>query len=421
MSERFETVVIGAGHAGLATSYSLRRRRRDHLVLERGRVGETWRTQRWDSFFLNTPNWMNALPGAQFGNRSPEAFSTHRDLVGAYERYVFRFGLPVRTGTAVTALEESDEGFLVTTTAGTILAWNVVVATGGLNVPRIPHLAAHLPEDVDQLHAADYMRPEILRRGAILVVGSAQSGVQIAEELIECGREVYLATSRVGRMPRRYRGRDIAEWLRDTGYAEQRPHELADASARFRAQAQLSGTHGGHTVSLQQLSRRGVVVLGRLESVADGELRFGPDLPDNVAHADATSDQLARMIDDFIHSEGIDAPPREDDPADLPGPVRAGPRTLDLEEAAVQTVIWATGFTGDFSWIEVDVLDEDGLPVHDEGVTASPGLYFVGLPWLSKRKSGILYGMAEDAARVAELIAERSPARARIPRRARAA
>jgi putative flavoprotein involved in K+ transport len=421
MSEQFETVVVGAGQAGLAMSYSLRRRRRDHIVLERGRVGETWRTQRWDSFTLNTPNWMNALPGAIPAGRAAEAFSTHRELVNAFERYTFRFGLPIRTGTAVTAVEETDEGYVVGTTAGTIVASNVVVASGSQNVPRVPALAAELPEEVDQLHAADYMRPEILRRGAILVVGSAQSGVQIAEELVEGQRRVYLATSRVGRIPRRYRGRDIAEWLRDTGHADLRTDELEDPRARFQPQPQVTGAHGGHTVSLQQLSRLGVVMLGRLESVAGERLYFGDDLAENVAFADASSDRIARMIDEHIRHERILAPPAEDDPADRPGRVRVGPRELDLEEDEIRTVIWATGFTGDYSWIGLDVLDEHGRPRHDSGVAAGPGLYFVGLPWLTKRKSGILYGIAEDAARIAGLIADRAPARTRIPRRARAA
>lgn len=410
------TVVIGAGPAGLAASYHLGRHRLDHLVLERGRIGETWRAQRWRSFTLNTPGWMNALPDGTQPGRSPTGFATHDALVQALEDHVRRLGLPVRTGVDVVAVERAGDDYLVRTSDFPILTGNVVVASGAQNVPVVPELGARLPAWIDQLHVADYIAPDILKPGSVLVVGGGQSGVQIAEELAESGRRTYLSTSRVGRMPRRYRGQDIAEWLRDTGHYDR---DTTNDDAPRPPQAQISGGRGGHTLSYQQLAREGVVLLGRLEGVEGSRLLLAGDLVENVRFADSESTRIKTAIDAHIRRAGISAPAPEDDAAEAQEErlEAARPaRQLDLALAGIRTVIWATGFTGNFSWLPGSLLGRDGSPRHDRGAMASPGLFIVGLPWLSTRKSGILHGMGEDAARVASLIAER--VRARTPARA---
>lgn len=410
----FDVIIVGAGQAGLAVSYYLKRDGRRFVVLERGRVGETWRSQRWDSFALNTPNWANVLPGYPYDGPEPDGFWRRDELVSYFERYVGKFDLPVRFGAAVTAVERSagGDGFIVRTddaAAASLQARSVVVAAGILQKPRIPGLSADLPDSVAQLHTADYRSPAALPPGAVVVVGGGQSGCQIAEELLRAGRTVYLCTSKVARLPRRYRGREVLEWLVEAGFFDEAVDELEDPAIRFATQPQISGVgRHGHTVSLQQLERDGARLLGRLIGVEGGTLVADDRLPEYIAFADERSAKFKRDIDDYIARAGLEAPPAEGDPADAPAPPDAGrraPTRLDLVEADVGAIVWCTGFTGDFSWLHLPVLDDDGMPRHEKGISPEPGIYFIGFPWLSRRKSGIIYGVVEDAERIASAIA----------------
>lgn len=409
-----DVVVIGAGQAGLAASYYLKRDDRSFVVLERGRVGETWRSQRWDSFALNTPNWANALPGYPNDGSEPDGFWRRDELVSYFERYVARFDLPVRAGVAVTAVERAamGEGFVVRTddpAAASLQARCVVVASGILQTPRIPALSADVPDSVAQLHTADYRSPDALPPGAVVVVGGGQSGCQIVEDLLRAGRTVYLCTSKVARLPRRYRGREILEWLVEAGFFDETVEELEDPAIQFATQPQISGVgRHGHTVSLQQLERDGARLLGRLVGVDGGTLVADDRLPEYIAFADERSAKFKQDIDSYIERTGLDAPTVEDDPADVPAAPDAGhgaPTRLDLVEANVGAIVWCTGFTGDFSWLHLPVLDDDGMPRHEGGISPEPGIYFIGFPWLRCRKSGLIYGVAEDAERIGSAIA----------------
>jgi putative flavoprotein involved in K+ transport len=406
-----DSVVVGAGHAGLAVASFLKRDGRDFVVLERGRIGETWRSQRWDSFRLNTPNWMNLLPGQDLGSAPRDGFSDRNGLVRAFEQYAEERSLPVIAGMSVTAVErdEGAAGFVVRGMSDegseTWKARTVVVAAGMQRVARLPAFGRELPRGVVQLHSAWYRSSWELPPGAVVVVGSAQSGCQIAEDLLAAGRSVYLCASRVARVPRRYRGRDIVEWWTETGFFDQTLADLQDPAMRLAAQPQVSGVGPrGHTVSLQQLARDGVHLLGRALGVNEGRLQLDPRLGDYVRFADERSARFAADIDDAIRRAGGTPPPAEDDPADVPAPWLYGtsaPESLDLLEAGVGAIIWCTGVTGDFGWLRVPVLDARGTPLHDGGVSTVPGLYFLGFPWLRRRKSGIVYGIAEDAERIA--------------------
>lgn len=408
MDDIMDVVVVGAGQAGLAVSYLLTRSGVRHVVLERGEIGESWRSQRWDSFSLNTPNWGNGLPGSEFHPEAADAFSHRDQLVSFFERYARSFDLPVRQHTAVTALERlSTGGYALKIEGDTLRTRAVVLAAGGMSRPRMPDMAQRLSGEIVTMAAGTYRNAEALPDGAVVVVGSGQSGCQIAEDLLAAGRRVYVCASRVGRVPRVYRGRDIMAWMRDMDFLEVRVDELKDPSMQYAAQPQVSGTNGGHTVSLQSLARDGATLLGRVLDIDGSILKLGGDLRECIVFADDKSKAFRVAIDTFINREGIQAKTPEPDPGepalpDLKGSDRLD--TLDLRSADVGSVIWCTGFDADWSWVKVDVFDERGRPRHRAGITESHGLYFIGLPWLAKRKSGILYGVSEDAVRTVEHI-----------------
>jgi len=412
-----DALVVGAGPAGLAASWHLGRRGVQHVALERGRIGETWRTQRWDSFALNTPTWMSRLPG-RGGDPGPSDGFVPRDAwIAHLDDYARRSALPVRTGAEVASLASRPDGTFAVRLGGasreTLVARCVVVASGAQLVPRIPALAAGLPPGVLQLHTAAYRNAGGLPPGAVLVVGSAQSGGQVAEDLLDAGRTVYLSTSRVARIRRRTRGRDTLEWLVPAGFFDQPVASLADPALQFAAQPITSGVgRFGHTLSLQWLAERGARLLGRLHGVDGGHLQLGDDLGANIEFADEQSAAANRQVAEGIAARGLDAilPPLEDDPADRPHPAPEtvhGPTTLDLERAGIGTVIWATGVAGRFDWLPPSLLDERGTPRHEEGCTPVPGLYVLGLPWLRSRGSGIVYGMDRDAAAITDRVTER--------------
>jgi putative flavoprotein involved in K+ transport len=416
MEQSVDVVVVGAGQAGLAASHHLTRRGIDHLVLERGRIGETWRSQRWDSFALNTPRWMSRMPGEPEDGTDREAFLTAPEWIARLEAAVARDRLPVRELTMVRSVEQRSEGAFRVVAAGPngdeeIGARAVVVASGILNVPRIPAFANALPVDVVQLTAASYRRPDAVSAGGVLVVGGAQSGVQIAEELAMAGRTVHLATSAVGRIRRRYRGRDMFEWLQLGGFWEQTRGGLPDPPMATWPNPQTSGIGPrGHTVSLQGLEGLGVRLLGRPRAIEGGRILLDDTLGAAIAFGDRISVEVMRMADRAIEAAGIDAPTAEPEPADEPHPDPTSvhsPPALDLEANDIATVIWTTGFGGDFGYLPTAAVDGSGRPLNDGLGGALPGLFHIGFPWLTKRRSGVIDGVDADGASIATAIAGR--------------
>ena len=405
-----EILVIGAGQAGLGLSYYLSRAGIDHLVIDKGGIGNAWRSERWDSFCLVTPNWSILLPGAVYEGDDPDGFMPRDEFVTYIETWARAFGAPVRENVEAKAVRRSRSSFEVETSAGTIRARKVVIATATHQGPRRPALTNLIPRAIAQMDATAYRNPARLADGAVLVVGSGQTGAQIAEELNQAGRKTYLSVGGTGRLIRRYRGRDCIAWQKDMGLLDRTPDMLEDPAHRFRGDPHVSGKNGGRTLSLHDFHRDGITLLGRLAGVEGAVLRFDDDLRANMAKADAYADAFMASIDRHIDHSGLDAPPPTRD--ELSG----GPpnddwtipsiNTLDLGSAGVSTVIWATGFKFDFSWIEDAILDDFGYPITDRGVTEVPGLYFTGLNWMHKRKSGILHGVEEDAAYLAERIVE---------------
>jgi putative flavoprotein involved in K+ transport len=388
--------VVGAGPAGLAVSRRLADADCSHVVLERGRIGWSWRTQRWESFRLNTPDWANLVPGRLLSG-SPDGFARAPDLVAGLER--FAQGLPVFEGVEVIRAELLGRTWRLETSRGTLLAGAVVVASGFQNVPRRPDFAAALPPGIEQMHVADYRRAGDLD-GAVLVVGGGQSGLQIAEDLLSGGHKVYLSTSRVGRLPRRYRGRDAFEWLRDTGQLDV-AREEADSAVLGATVPQISGADGGRTVSYQQVARRGATLLGRAVGCDGRRLELAQNVGDNVRFADEVSTMFRAAWDNRVDARDV-GPATERDVADEAAPDLyglRGPLSLDLAAAGVSTVIWATGFDASVSWLPPHALDLTWQP-------RLPNLHVVGAPWLTHRSSSNLYGMAADAERVAAVFAE---------------
>jgi putative flavoprotein involved in K+ transport len=412
-----DTLIVGAGQAGLGVSYFLQRDGRKHVVFERGRIGESWLSQRWDSFKLNTPNFMNVLPGLPYDGPEPDGFWRRDELVSYFQRYVEHFQLPVRTGVNIVSIARADgeEHFIIKTrTDGqaeeTVLSRSIVIASGIQQTPKLPPTRSRIPHNITQLHTADYRSARALPPGAIVVVGSGQSGCQIAEDLLSAGRTVYICTSKVGRAPRRYRGRELLEWWIDMKFLDVTFASLENKAISRAAQPQISGLgRYGHTLSLQQLARQSAVILGRLLDSEGSTLILSDEAAAHVHYADEFSQGLKDDIDAYLAQAGITPPPLEDDPADVPDPQAecVSPlRRLNLREAKVSTLIWATGFTGDFSWIHLPVLDAEAEPIHQHGISPVLGLYFIGFPWLSCRKSGIIYGIDEDAHYIAGAIAE---------------
>ncbi|MCB5282381.1 putative oxidoreductase CzcO [Arthrobacter sp. ES1] len=407
------TLVVGGGQAGLAISYCLGRAGVGHQLLEqRAELGGAWQ-DRWDGFFLNTPNFSVDLPGMPYGGPHPEAFLPRDEVIGYLRRYAQAAGVPVRTGTAVTRIAPDRGGFHVETSAGPWRAENVVLATGAYQVPRIPALAKDIPGHVRQLHTDQYRNPQQLPAGAVLIVGTGQSGGQIAEELLAAGRLVHLAVSTCPEAPRRYRGQDVIRWLMelarhgpDVGLNGLQVEQLPSPKARFACNPLVSGVDGGHDLHLRELGRRGVRLHGHLEGVDDGDLVVSDDLAERLAQVEAAFGQRFQpMIDAYITAARIQAPAAEPRAADdwLP-PAHS---RLNLAAEGITSVLWATGYRLDLSILDLPVLDEWGYPRHHRGVTEYPGLYAVGLPWLTGHGSALLSGVGRDAAFIAEHIAAR--------------
>jgi len=407
-----EAVVIGAGHAGLAVSRRLVDAGVEHLVLERGQVAETWRAQRWDSFKLNTPSEINRLPGGPEA-ADPDEFLGRDGWIAELEAYAR--SLPVKTQANVTSVAADGSGGFVVTVGDeeTLRTRSLVIASGIANVEKVPPAAAALDRRIEILTTGTYRQPAQLPPGAVFIIGSAQSGCQIAEDLLDAGREVYLATGVVGRAPRRLRGRDTLMWLSESGWMTQRPEDLSDAALTRAAQPTISGVGpGGHTISLQWLAGRGVTLLGHLESADGSRLRFGDDLAQHVRHADESAAKMRQHVDEYIARRALDAHETEPDPADEPADARmfSAPTELDLADRGIRSVIFSTGFRADYSWLRLPVFGADGSIAHNEGRTAVNGVWFVGLLWMRMRQSGIILGALDDSAHIAAQVAARGHA-----------
>ena len=410
-----EVIVIGGGHAGLSISYFLKIRDIDHVVLERGKIGESWRSQRWHSFVLNTPNWMSILPGSSYKGKNPDGFFSVRDFIRSLDAYAGHFSLPIQEHSNVVECtqDEDTEQFLLTVLENGetrhYRANQLVIASGTMNEKRLPSFASDIPQDILQVHTTEYKEAAQLPNGAVLVVGSAQSGTEIASDLLDAGRQVYLSTSKVPRVPRRYRGRDIMDWLNAINFLDMPTNAVRDPQVLEIKQPQVSGVGMyGRTVSLQSLAQRGAVILGKLNKVKGSTVHFQPNAALHVKFADSFSTNIKDMIEGYIQHNALHSLPVEPDPADEPDlTARCASTTpsLDLRASNITSIIWATGFASDFSWLHLPVFNEDGNPEHTDGISPVPGFYFLGFPWLRKRKSGIIFGIKEDAEFIAGHIA----------------
>lgn len=407
-------VIVGAGHAGLSASYFLKQHGLDHIVFERGKAGESWRSQRWDSFKLNTPNKLNTLPGTNFEGIDPEKFCSATDLTAYYNNYITTFGLPVEENATVTSIEKDNGLFTVTVSQNNIVRQyqckQVIIASGIANEKNIPGFASKISKKIKQLHTADYRNAKELPKGCVLVVGGAQSGVQVAEDLTDAGRKVYLSTSLVARVPRKYRGKDIHDWLIDMKFFDATKEQVTDPAMLKMKPPQLTGV-GDHpkTISLQSLAKKGVTLIGKMENADEDDFFFQPNAAMHVKFADGFSAKLKTMIDDFILKTQLNAPPAETDIDDLPDMSAACASditSLNIANDNIQTIIWTTGFSCSFKYIKFPVLGTDGLPKNHDGISDIAGLYYIGLPWLRFRKSVTLFGLKEDAEFIAGKVLE---------------
>ena len=395
-----ETVVVGAGQAGLVMSSFLSQAGREHVLLDRREtLGGGWQ-DRWDEFRLVTPNWVTSLPGFPFDGPDPDAFMPRDSVVARVRRYAEVISAPVELGAGVSRLSTRDGSgrrFRLETNRGLVDADNVVVAAGGFQSPKIPAVGADLPDRIVQVHSHQYRNEAALPPGSVLVVGTGQSGVQLAEELHAAGRQVILSVGHCGRVPRRYRGRDFFKWLVELARRGKLPtvDTLPDPRLRFAGNPHLSGHAGGHETNLRRFAADGIRLVGRLEG-ADGErVRFAPDLSANLRFADTFFDERMRTgIDTVIEAAGIDAPPDDREPFDYEPPEVS---ELNLAAEGVSTVLWTSGYRLDFGWIDLPIFDEHGAPRHVRGVTDVPGLTFLGLPWQLNQASATFFGVANDA------------------------
>jgi putative flavoprotein involved in K+ transport len=349
---------------------------------------------------------MIQLPGAEYQGDDPDGFMMRDDVVNYFENYVTQYDMPIRFRVHVTSVEPSDMGYKVQTDKTDFHATNVVIATGLFQQARIPPFSTNLPTEICQLHSSEYRKPEVLPDGAVFVVGSAQSGCQIAEELYQSRRKVYLSVGSAGRLPRRYRGKDITWWLEEIGFFNQTVDKLPSRKAKFAGSAHGTGRDGGHTINLHQFARDGVTLLGHIQSVKRSSIVLAPDLHENLTKSDQAEANVVKQVDGYIEKMGLTVP-QETLPTLRDGFNSELISELGLKTEGITSVIWATGYSFDFNLVKLPVFDEDGFPVQKRGVTQYPGLYFIGLPWLHTVKSGLLAGVGEDAAHVASVIARR--------------
>lgn len=399
-----DTLVVGAGQAGIAMSEHLGKLGIPHLVLERSRIAERWRSERWDSLVANGPAWHDRFPGLEFEGFSPDAFVPKEDIADYMVAYAKMVKAPIRTGVEVKRVVRNagESGFTVETSEGVIQAQRIVAATGPFQCPTIPAIAPK-GAGLTQLHSAHYRNPAQLPEGAVLIVGAGSSGVQIADELQRAGKKVYLSVGAHDRPPRAYRGRDFVWWLGVLGEWD----AAATKPGKEHVTIAVSGAHGGHTVDFRALGHQGINLVGLTKSFANGVATFDADLADNIAKGDENYLSLLDAADAYIARNGLDLPEEPEARKRLPDPdcVTHPILSLNLADAGVTTIIWATGFTVDYSWLQVNALDAQGKPAHQRGVSTERGVYFLGLPWLSRRGSTFIWGVWHDAKYIADHIA----------------
>jgi putative flavoprotein involved in K+ transport len=407
----FDAVIVGAGQAGLSMSHVLKQAGIRHVVLEKHRVAHAWRSERWDSFCLVTPNWQCQLPGHAYSGSDPEGFMLKHEIVEYLEEYVRSFRPPVLEGVSVERVARAAQThgspgrFQLETSAGELSADHVIVATGGYHDPFVPDASHRFPSSIAQVHSRDYTNPESLPAGEVLVVGTGQSGCQIAEDLLLAGRKVHLSVGNAPRCARRYRGKDVVEWLHDMGHYELSVDEHpSKEQVRSKTNHYVTGRDGGRDIDLRDFALRGVSLYGTFQNAVGATLEFAPDLATNLDAADAVYESINRSIDAFIEKRAIEAPP----PTRYVAPWAPARETtaLDLGSTGITSVIWAIGFRTNFSWVDFPILDPSGLPAHVRGVTPVPGLYFLGLPWQYTWGSGRFCGVGRDAAYVGTHIAQ---------------
>ena len=403
--EDTDTVVVGGGQAGLAASEHLSRAGVPHIVVERARIAERWRTARWDGLVANGPAWHDRFPTMDYPDSDPEEFPPKDKVAAYFEAFAQQINAPIRCGVEVSQAvpREDGAGFIVTTSEGMIAARRIIAATGPFQKPAIPQIVPQNTPGITQIHSTDYRAPDQLPDGGVLVVGAGSSGAQIADELMRAGRDVTLSVGPHGRPPRRYRGRDNVWWLGVLGL-----WDLATpAPGTEHVTIAVSGARGGHTVDFRKLAAGGMTLVGRTQGFDAGVMRFDPDLQANIARGDADYLDVLRMADEYVICHGLDLPeePEAHVIAPDPGCVTNPILSLNLAEAGITTIIWATGFALDYSWLQVDAFDARGAPVHQRGVSRVPGVYFLGLPWLSRRGSSFIWGVWHDARFVVDQIA----------------
>jgi putative flavoprotein involved in K+ transport len=404
-TEHTETLIVGGGQSGLVMSHMLSKRGRPNLVLERYRIAERWRSERWDGLRFQFPNWSVELPDFPFPHADPHGFATVTEIVDYIAAYATFVAAPVRCGVEVTRLRrDGGAGFVAETSGGPIEAANVVVATGPYQRPVIPSVALG-DTRVSQVHANSYKAPGQLPPGPVLVVGSGASGTQITEELVDAGRKVYLSVGQHRRLPRRYRGRDLIWWFTALGLDKTPPEERGPD----RSLPLITGANGGYTIDFRRIAARGVTLLGKLVTASNGIMQFADDLAASLAYGDAAYYGFMDTADAHVDRHKLDMPEEPEARQRLPDPacVIDPIRRLDLNAAGIGTIIWATGYGYDYGWIDLPVLDAEGEPRHHRGVADVPGLYFLGLQWLAKRTSSFLSGIGGDAAALADHIVSR--------------
>ena len=405
--EKVATLIVGGGQAGLAIGEHLGKLGIEHLILEKDRIAERWRTARWNSLVANGPAWHDRFPTKEFSTISPDSFATKEEVVSYFEQFAEQTKSPIRCGVNVNSVHkmEGGTGFIIETTKGVIEAKNVVSATGPFQIPIIPPVVPN-ETDIIQIHSSSYRNPDDLAEGSILVVGAGSSGTQIADELLRSERKVYLSIGPHDRPPRSYRGKDFVWWLGVLGKWQIK----TPPAGKEHVTISVSGAHGGSTVDFREFASRGMTLVGMTQEFENGLLTFAADLTQNITDGDENYLSVLEEGDAYIEKNQLDMPQEEDakiigpDPECMKNPILE----LDLAQQGITTIIWATGFAQDFSWLKVDTFNKDRKPQHEKGVTNEPGIYFLGLPWLSMRGSSFIWGVWEDAKFLANHIAQRS-------------
>ncbi|MEM8718087.1 MAG: MSMEG_0569 family flavin-dependent oxidoreductase [Cyanobacteria bacterium P01_G01_bin.39] len=408
MKKHYSVIVVGGGQAGLSISYCLKNKDIDHVVLEKNQIAYSWQDKRWDTFCLVTPNWQCTLPGYHYPGDDPNGFMEKDEIVNYIKEYAKSFDPPVQEDVEVFQVKKEQSGdlFELSTSLGDYTADRVVIATGSYHQPKIPRIAERLNPNILQLHSSDYKNPQSVPEGEVLVVGSGQSGCQIAEDLHLAGKKVHLCVGGAPRSPRQYRGKDVVDWLDQLGYYDLTIENHPDKeNVRTKTNHYVTGRSGGHEIDLRTFALEGMQLYGSLEDIQEDYLQFKPNLKRNLNRADEVAESIKKTIDDYITKNQISAPTEPDyKPVWQP---ETETLQLNYQQANITTVIWCIGYQTDFSWVKVPVFDGVGYPSHNRGVTSVNGLYFLGLPWLYTWGSGRFSGIARDAKYICNHIAER--------------